>query len=73
MTARKATPDDGAAILTTTDVRTRYGITRTRVHQLMKERGVGRKLSDGRWIFTEAEVEALRPGPVGRPGKVAQP
>lgn len=63
----QATPAPSPGVYTTEDVAKRYDIGMFRVRQLAKARGVGRQLTGGTWIFTDAEVELLRPGKPGRP------
>lgn len=52
--------------LTSADVARRLGITANRVLKIARARNVGRKVGRD-WLFTESEVESLRPGPPGNP------
>ena len=56
------------SLMTAQDVAAEFGITHRRVVVLAKARGLGWKFS-GDWVFTPAEVEAMRHRPVGRPRK----
>jgi hypothetical protein len=53
-------------VYTADEVADRFGVSERRVHALAQARGVGRKLR-GVWLFTVEEIEAMTPGPVGRP------
>jgi hypothetical protein len=47
------------------------GVSARRVRALAQERQVGGKWAGG-WVFTDADIELLRPGPTGRPRKVVK-
>lgn len=51
----------------TATVATELGITRARVWKLARARGLGWQVEKA-WIFTPAEVDAMRDRPPGRPG-----
>ncbi len=49
------------------------GVHRQRIYQLIRERGLGRKIA-GYWVFTKEELDAYEKqpkGPGGRPKSVA--
>jgi hypothetical protein len=45
-----------------------YDISRSRTHQIRKARNLGHKVGT-QWLFTVEEVNAMKPGPQGRPRK----
>jgi hypothetical protein len=55
-------------LLTVKDVSEKLGVSVRRVHQLANDRNVGRIVGGAR-IFLRSDLEALAPGPVGRPRK----
>ena len=50
------------------DVADLYSITPRRVRAIAEARGIGSDYN-GQWGFTWADVQALRPGPGGNPGR----
>jgi predicted RNase H-like HicB family nuclease len=58
----------GVQLLTTREVAERLNVTPRRVLALATSRGLGRKIGHS-VMFHPDEVEALRPGPVGRPAR----
>jgi predicted RNase H-like HicB family nuclease len=57
---------DAATLLTAQDVAAKLGVSRRRVSALAVRRGVGRVIGGAR-LFATTDIEALRPGPPGRP------
>ena len=55
------------SLMTTADVAAELGISERRVRALAAARNVGWQPGQGVWVFRPADVEALRPGPPGRP------
>lgn len=56
-------------LYSSTQVAALYGITSERVRQLARARGLGTRLGEGlraTWVFTSAEVDAIKPGKPGR-------
>ena len=57
-----------AAHLTTAEVATALGVTKRRVLQIAKARGIKPHRVYGQMhVWTASQVELLRPGPTGRP------
>jgi hypothetical protein len=52
------------------DIAPRLGLSRRRVNAIAQARGIGRMVGGIR-LFAEDDIEALRPGPPGRPRKLA--
>jgi predicted RNase H-like HicB family nuclease len=57
---------DLRTLLTAQDVAAKLGVSRRRVSALAVRRGVGRVIGGAR-LFAATDIEALRPGPPGRP------
>jgi hypothetical protein len=61
-----------ANLLDQDQVAQEFGVSRTRAQALIKNRhdrlGVGLKIG-GAWVVSRDDLEALRPGPVGKPKK----
>jgi predicted RNase H-like HicB family nuclease len=58
----------GVPLLTTSEVAERLQVTPRRVLALAANRGVGKKIGHS-VMFRPDEVDAMRPGPVGRPSR----
>lgn len=58
----------GVPLLTTREVAERLGVTPRRVLAIAASRGMGRKIGHS-MMFRPEDIEAMRPGPVGRPGR----
>lgn len=56
----------GVSLLTTKEVASKLNVTPRRVLAIARDRGIGRKIGNS-VMFHPDEIEALRPGPVGRP------
>ena len=61
----------GVPLLTTREVAERLEVTPRRVLAIAASRGVGRKIGHS-MMFHPDELEAMRPGPVGRPAHEGQ-
>jgi predicted DNA-binding transcriptional regulator AlpA len=58
-----------ASLLTTSEVAARLGIHRSRVLRLAKRYGIGQKLGPRAWVFTDADIAALRAHSTGKAGR----
>jgi hypothetical protein len=56
-------------ILTTTDAAARLGIHASRVRRLAARYGIGQKIGPRTWVFTEADIAALRTYSTGKSGR----
>lgn len=65
-----AAADGGVRHLTTSDVAARLGVSVRRVQALAAQRSVGKRFGRD-LLFSNDEVESMRPGQVGRPRRVA--
>ena len=57
------------SLMTVADMAAALSVSERRVRALAKARGIGWQPGQGVWVFRPADVEALRPGPPGRPRK----
>lgn len=57
------------SLLTTTQVAARLETDSRRVRRLAARWGIGRRIGDRAWLFTEADLTALRTHLPGKPGR----
>jgi hypothetical protein len=57
------------ALYSTTDTATRLGIDPSRVRRLAERYGIGTKVNDRAWVFTDADIGRLRAISTGRAGR----
>lgn len=55
-------------LYTSTEAAEKLGVNQSRIRQLAIARSVGTKAGRD-WVFTRADIQALKPGPSGRPPK----
>jgi hypothetical protein len=58
-----------APLYSTSDVATELGIDSSRVRRLAEKHGIGVKVNDRAWVFTDADIGRLRAISTGRAGR----